>query len=198
MTELCVGWQDCVVVVQRCWISVEQCLLVMSVCGLQKLKSYLWSYPDLSPDSLGGFCQRQLDFVTWRCERPLQWTELRKPFRRMATRLRGNKEQSALASNSNSQQGLNDWGSSQSQPTCFSTQQLFYTSTCLTQRLKALTVMWESLCPLEDLAVAVHSSLIAASLTVQSYIYRNRGENKPKRAEELFASICCVQGSGKQ
>lgn len=32
--------------------------------GLQMLKSYPRSYPDLRPDSLGGFSQRQLDFVT--------------------------------------------------------------------------------------------------------------------------------------
>lgn len=76
MTELCLSWQECVVLC--CWISVEHCLLFISVCGFQMLKSYLRSYPDLSPDSLGGFTWRQLDFVTSSPERPLQWTELKK------------------------------------------------------------------------------------------------------------------------
>lgn len=56
-------WQDCVVV-QCCRDSLEQCLLFISVRGLQMVKSYLRSYPDLSPDGLGGLSRRQLDFVT--------------------------------------------------------------------------------------------------------------------------------------
>lgn len=57
--------------------------------------------------------------------------------------------------------------------------------------------MKEFLCPLKDLTVAASSSLISASLSAQSSnLLKQR--NKTKRAEELFAFICCLQGSGEQ
>lgn len=60
----------------------------------------------------------------------------------------------------------------------------------------AQTTMEEFLCPLKDLTVAASSLLVSASPSAQSsYLLKQR--NKTKRAEELFAVICCLQGSGK-
>lgn len=113
----------CSVLLSLCWTQFALDVSLHSWItnsGLQMLKSYPRSYPDLRPDSLGGFSQRQLDFVTWRRERPLQWTELKKPFTRTA-----NKEWTKNTIHwpppptLKDTDDLNDWESWQSQPRCF-------------------------------------------------------------------------------
>lgn len=158
----------------KCWSPI--CGLIQ-ISARIALECSVWANRTLSPEDVKGRCSG-LNCRSFSGEQRLC--------------LGGNKEQSPLAPTPTLNKVWNVWGSLQSQPRCFSTQQLFPTSTCLTQRLMELTVMREILCPVEDLTEVALSSFFAF-LSHSSSIYWNKGKNQKSGGAFCFYLLSAGQ-----